>query len=203
MMDKEKFCDKYCPIPDRWIEFPKIDNKLTVDCDLDESDCPFKDVDFSKVEVSILPQAEPKWCPQHGYPEPCAKCKGLTQEEMDKFYKSLAKSLDIEPSPDLVGQVAEMEYERNYKPQNDLLSGFAGEIAWDKAPKEDKQACIKYAKSLISLIRPSIEQEARKQERERLDSELKLYVSLDVQESITYIKIPLKEWNCLVSGEGK
>lgn len=48
-MDQETFCDKYCPIPMRWIEFPKVDNELSVDCDLEENDCPFKDVDFSKV----------------------------------------------------------------------------------------------------------------------------------------------------------
>ena len=48
-MDREEFCDKYCPMPARWVEFPKIDNELTVDCDLEESECPFKDVDFDKV----------------------------------------------------------------------------------------------------------------------------------------------------------
>jgi len=36
-----------------------------------------------------------KWCPQHGYPEPCAKCNGMTPEEWERFYKSLAESLGI------------------------------------------------------------------------------------------------------------
>lgn len=48
-MEQIDFCDKYCPMPNRWIEFPKIDNELTVDCDLEESDCPFNNVDFTKV----------------------------------------------------------------------------------------------------------------------------------------------------------
>ena len=51
-MDKIEFCDKFCPIPARWVEFPKVNNELTVDCDLEESDCPFRGVDFSKVEES-------------------------------------------------------------------------------------------------------------------------------------------------------
>jgi len=50
-MDRIDFCDNHCPIPDRWIEFPKVDDQLTTDCPLEDSDCPFKDVDFSKVEV--------------------------------------------------------------------------------------------------------------------------------------------------------
>jgi hypothetical protein len=48
-MDREEFCDRFCPMPTRWVEFPKVDNELTVDCDLEESECPFKDVDFTKV----------------------------------------------------------------------------------------------------------------------------------------------------------
>jgi hypothetical protein len=48
-MNMEEFCDKYCPMPLRWVEFPRIDNELSVDCDLEQNDCPFKDVDFSKV----------------------------------------------------------------------------------------------------------------------------------------------------------
>ena len=39
-----------------------------------------------------------KWCPHHGYPEPCAKCRGMTGEEWDKFCISLAKA--VEPKPD-------------------------------------------------------------------------------------------------------
>ena len=50
-MNQEVFCNKFCPIPQRWVEFPKIDSELSVDCDLEESECPFKDVDFSKVTV--------------------------------------------------------------------------------------------------------------------------------------------------------
>ena len=48
-MEQEEFCDKYCPIPFRWAEFPKIDNDFSIDCDLESNDCPFKDVDFSRV----------------------------------------------------------------------------------------------------------------------------------------------------------
>lgn len=48
-MIKEYFCDNYCPVPLRWIEFPKVDNELTIDCDLEYNDCPFKNVDFSQV----------------------------------------------------------------------------------------------------------------------------------------------------------
>jgi hypothetical protein len=48
-MERIEFCDKYCPIPARWVEFPRVDNELTVDCDMEDSDCPFKNVDFSKV----------------------------------------------------------------------------------------------------------------------------------------------------------
>ncbi len=36
---------------------------------------------------------EGKWCPQHGYSEPCAKCNGMTQEEWDRFFKSLSKAV--------------------------------------------------------------------------------------------------------------
>lgn len=41
-------------------------------------------------------QEEIRWCPQHGYPEPCAKCNGMTLKEWDEFFKSLAKA--VEPS---------------------------------------------------------------------------------------------------------
>ena len=37
-----------------------------------------------------------RWCPQHGYPEPCAKCYGMTTEEWDRFYKSLAAEINKE-----------------------------------------------------------------------------------------------------------
>ena len=48
-MENTDFCDKYCPMPMRWVEFPKVDNELTVACDLEESECPFNDVNFSLV----------------------------------------------------------------------------------------------------------------------------------------------------------
>ena len=35
-----------------------------------------------------------KWCPQHGYPEPCAKCNGMKQWEWDEFFESLARTVD-------------------------------------------------------------------------------------------------------------
>ncbi len=47
------FCDHHCPIPARWIEFPKVDDELTTDCDLEETECPFKDVDFQDVSRKI------------------------------------------------------------------------------------------------------------------------------------------------------
>ena len=34
-----------------------------------------------------------KWCPQHGYPEPCAKCNGMTKEEWEEFFRSLAEAV--------------------------------------------------------------------------------------------------------------
>ena len=37
----------------------------------------------------VSPVEKSKWCPQHGYPEPCAKCHGMTEEEWEKFYESL------------------------------------------------------------------------------------------------------------------
>ena len=52
-MEKEEFCEKHCPIPMRWVEFPKVDNTLTTDCDLEDNECPFKDVDFSKVTENV------------------------------------------------------------------------------------------------------------------------------------------------------
>ncbi len=36
-----------------------------------------------------------KWCLQHGYPEPCAKCNGMTKGEWDKFFRSLAKAVGV------------------------------------------------------------------------------------------------------------
>ncbi|KKN45091.1 hypothetical protein LCGC14_0686730 [marine sediment metagenome] len=58
-MDRLEFCDNHCPMPARWVEFPKVDNRLTVDCHLEDSLCPFKDVDFNKVsESEIKPQPD-------------------------------------------------------------------------------------------------------------------------------------------------
>ena len=36
---------------------------------------------------------EIKWCPQHGYPEPCAKCSGMTGKEWEEFFESLARAV--------------------------------------------------------------------------------------------------------------
>lgn len=47
-MELEEFCDKYCPMPFRGT-FRNGDPE--VDCDVEQSECPFKDVDFSKVKV--------------------------------------------------------------------------------------------------------------------------------------------------------
>jgi hypothetical protein len=46
-MEMEEFCDKYCPVPFRG-KFRNGDDE--VDCDLEQEDCPFKDVDFTKVK---------------------------------------------------------------------------------------------------------------------------------------------------------
>jgi len=68
-MELIDFCDKYCPIPARWVEFPKIDNQLSVDCDLEESECPFHDVDFSKVvEAKAKSNNKCALCPDCGKP---------------------------------------------------------------------------------------------------------------------------------------
>ena len=41
-------------------------------------------------DYSEINSIQQKWCPQHGYPEPCIKCSGgMTIEEWDKFYKRL------------------------------------------------------------------------------------------------------------------
>jgi len=44
--------------------------------------------------VIMTKQEEKGWCPQHGYPEPCAKCNGMTKAEWDKFFESLAKAVE-------------------------------------------------------------------------------------------------------------
>jgi hypothetical protein len=46
-MDMEEFCDKYCPMPFRG-KFRNGDDE--VDCDLEQDECPFKNVDFTKVK---------------------------------------------------------------------------------------------------------------------------------------------------------
>lgn len=47
-MDKEEFCIKYCPMPFRGTG--RYSNE-EVDCDCEDSDCPFRDVDFRKVTI--------------------------------------------------------------------------------------------------------------------------------------------------------
>ena len=47
-MDREEFCIKYCPMPFRGTN--RYGNKET-DCDCEDSECPFRDVDFAKVKV--------------------------------------------------------------------------------------------------------------------------------------------------------
>ncbi len=62
-MDMEEFCDRYCPIPTRYINNTnKIDpTDVFADCHLEESDCPFNKVDFTKVV------ANPSYKPIIGY----------------------------------------------------------------------------------------------------------------------------------------
>lgn len=45
-MDKETFCDDYCPMPFRGTDRT---GEREVDCDCEDMECPFRDVDFSKV----------------------------------------------------------------------------------------------------------------------------------------------------------
>lgn len=59
-MEFIEFCDKFCPMAYRWVEFPRIDKELTIDCDLEESECPFKDVDFTKVTVNSIDERKEK-----------------------------------------------------------------------------------------------------------------------------------------------
>jgi hypothetical protein len=54
-MDMEEFCDKYCPMPFRG-KFRNGDDEI--DCDLEESECPFKDVDFDKVIEYKYPEVD-------------------------------------------------------------------------------------------------------------------------------------------------
>ena len=48
--------------------------------------------------TGIKPQTQ--WCPAYGYPMPCAKCEGMTQDERDEFFKSLAESVEPDPPQD-------------------------------------------------------------------------------------------------------
>ena len=41
----------------------------------------------------MIKQDEVEWCPIHGYPEPCAKCYGMTKERWDEVYRSLAEAV--------------------------------------------------------------------------------------------------------------
>ena len=34
-----------------------------------------------------------KWCPQHGWLEPCNKCNGFTLEEWEEFGRSLLEAV--------------------------------------------------------------------------------------------------------------
>ena len=45
-MEQENFCNNFCPMPSR---IPDRTGGIEIDCDCEESECPFKDVDFSKV----------------------------------------------------------------------------------------------------------------------------------------------------------
>ena len=47
-MEWEIFCNKFCPMPFRG-KFRNGDEE--VDCDLEDTECPFRNVDFSKVTV--------------------------------------------------------------------------------------------------------------------------------------------------------
>jgi hypothetical protein len=52
-MDKERFCDKYCPIPTLYYSLGDADDSFT-ECDFDEeTECPFRSVDFNKVQERI------------------------------------------------------------------------------------------------------------------------------------------------------
>ena len=42
-----------------------------------------------------MSKKEVRWCPQHGYPEPCANCNGMTKEEWEEFYRSLAEATGV------------------------------------------------------------------------------------------------------------
>lgn len=46
MMDNETFCNDHCPMPFR-SKFRNGDD--IVDCDCEDSECPFRTVDFTKV----------------------------------------------------------------------------------------------------------------------------------------------------------
>ena len=81
-MDKMEFCDNYCPIPARWVEFPKVDNELTIDCDMEESECPFKDVDFSKVTKNTIDERLSGWLS----PEQVKEYRKAIFDELDKYY---------------------------------------------------------------------------------------------------------------------
>ncbi len=49
-MDKEKFCDNYCPIPIRYTNTEDPED-VYAECDLEElTECPFRMVDFSTVK---------------------------------------------------------------------------------------------------------------------------------------------------------
>lgn len=53
----------------------------------------------------------------------------------------------------LVEDIARLEYERTYKPGNDLLRGFAGEVKWEEAPDGQRESCYRYAAQILSLFK--------------------------------------------------
>lgn len=52
MMDKIVFCDKYCPTPTCYTNTQDPSDQYA-ECDIDESECPFNCVDFSKVTPTL------------------------------------------------------------------------------------------------------------------------------------------------------
>lgn len=88
-MDNEKFCDYYCPIPTRYTEVVLSDETAPsdqyADCDLEETECPFQCVDFSKVTERVKSL--------EGEPTALAN-SGPSPEDVTEFYKNIG-----EPEP--------------------------------------------------------------------------------------------------------
>jgi len=49
-MDKSDFCNRYCPIPTKYVNVDDPEDQF-VDCELDELNCPFNKVDFKVAEL--------------------------------------------------------------------------------------------------------------------------------------------------------